>query len=476
MKESAGSLQSTDRSERGPDQGDLLLLQASAHWQQGNWESLIRIDDNSLEGNPDRARIALLIAAAYLQMKQPEKARFLIQRSREWGGNRISTVRILISNVHNSIARSAAVSGDSERAGRHFDEALSTGLPGCDTATLASVRKSSQLRDLGLIPGIDGCLQRLQAEADIGNQVGSGSMTEDRPEQPANADAMEFYHQIGKGDSPGAPSGFLLIDSKSLPRSGIHYLKNTLARLLGEHFSFCEWYHEVGCCRQRPCAITGYALHARDRKVCRIRLIKSHDFELSDPVLEPCQSLQRLILVRDPLFTLTSWFELDQLSLHRKAFEQHGINMEKVLLSHERELLDPACRILDTCFKQPSTSELTAWLVERSNYVIGFMNRWAKPAMERPNPHVHLISYNEIDRFVIDTANAFRFGLSQNAIKSLDEFSNRDASGFRQRLDPFLTRSASVSEFIGTNSSLFKAAACQIREKEQSGYFRSISD
>ncbi len=99
---------------------------------------------------------------------------------------------------------------------------------------------------------------------------------------------------------------YIQFDTKSLPRSGLHYMKRTFSKILDEYFSFCEWYQEPGCCKKMPCTLTGYSQQVEKTQTARLRLTKSHDFALDDPVFLPMFSLRRVILVRQPLHLLTS--------------------------------------------------------------------------------------------------------------------------------------------------------------------------
>ncbi len=458
---------STDVSNPIPDEAD-LLERASALWLHGDWENLIQIDLDGARQTTTKARLALLRASAHLQSGDSASAGKLVRLALEYGCGRNQAARILVSGVYNSIACAAALADQADKGLQHFESAIAVGLPGADVRMLADTRSRHQLSELGLPPNGEGRLQRTRALTVL-EKIGSSPLRSATPATTAiNPDTLSFYQNL-QGLAGKPPPPFLLIDSKSMPRSGLHYLKDTLARLLGDHFSFCEWYREVGCCKQRPCALTGYATHAQQSGKCRIRLIKSHDFKHDDPYLETSPHLQRLILIRDPLFTLTSWFELEQLGKYAKTLAQHGIDMPKIWLSHEKEVLESAYKILDRCFEPPSIDDLASWLVDKSGYILAFFDRWVKPAIQKPDPYTHLVSYDRIDQFVVQLTNPYRKAISKSACKAIDAFAASKNSNFSKRTNPFAAKTASVATYLEKYSFMFLEAADHLKSRYPSG-------
>ena len=447
---------------------DLTELVESC-WGIGDWQRLRQISLEKIRDHPQCARLALMIASAHLQGSLPGAEKALIEHALQSGCGKRALATALIAGAHNSLGRAIAMGGDVEQAGIHFERSIASGLLKVDCSVLNEARTLRQMIDLGLEPGGEGQLQLLMAWERIAATTPPVAGPEHQ--ESASSAALDFYKGIASPKKGGKPPPFVLFDSKSLPRSGLHYLHNTLARLLGDHYSFCSWYQEVGCCKQRPCALTGYAQHARESGKCRIRLIKSHDFNLTDPILETNRHLHRLILVRDPLFTLTSWFELDQLGVHQGALKEQGIDIRRIWQSHEKEILATAYQLLDGCFEEISTDQLLKWLVEKSEYIIGFMDKWANQASSESSPNVHLISYEEIDMFILETTNRYRPYLSEASCRSVDEFSI--GRRFRKRDNPFSAKSENISGFLQRKSSIFEYAANRIRLADKSGLFRS---
>lgn len=127
-----------------------LLERARTQWQFGDWESLSQIRRETLQHHPDRARIALLAASGHQQQGNLAATRELATLAREWGCNPKLISRILISGVHNTLGRAAAISGQMPRALRHTEAALATGAPGNNLQLLGHARLNQQLSQLGL--------------------------------------------------------------------------------------------------------------------------------------------------------------------------------------------------------------------------------------------------------------------------------------------------------------------------------------
>lgn len=246
----------------------------------------------------------------------------------------------------------------------------------------------------------------------------------------------------------------LLLESKSLPRSGLHYMKNLLSRALGDRFSFCEWYYEPGCCREMPCT-GGSSCTSGSARKAGIRLTKSHDFELSDPVYAPGDDVMRVILVRDPLYILTSWYSLEFTSRYFDRLVEAGIDAREIWHRHERSLLERAFSVIDTVFEEPAVVELQNWLDRQSAYIAAFLEKWALPAVERPMRGVTLVPYHEIGSFVRRFVTGY--GIEASGIDS--------ASGevFRPRTLPYASPSPRVSAYLESNSRLFERYASRIR-------------
>ena len=127
-----------------------LLEKARTQWQFGDWETLAGITIEELQHQPDRGRLALLVAAGHQQLGNIEETRRMVRLADEWGCDRMLIKRALVSGVYNTLGCVSALAGRSSQAERHFESALQIGLPGSDTRLLAPVRTRQQLESLSL--------------------------------------------------------------------------------------------------------------------------------------------------------------------------------------------------------------------------------------------------------------------------------------------------------------------------------------
>lgn len=129
-----------------------LLERARTQWQFGDWQSLQRLDRDTLQHHPDRAKLVLLAAAGQLQAEGAELARTFVQLAHDWGCSNKLVIQILAAGVHNSLGRAAALAGNYPRALKHFEDAIQLGSAGSDTRLIVRARAGEQLSQLGLRP------------------------------------------------------------------------------------------------------------------------------------------------------------------------------------------------------------------------------------------------------------------------------------------------------------------------------------
>ena len=127
-----------------------LLERSRTQWQFGDWESLSKLERDTLQHHPDRAKLALMAAAGHLQQGSRETARQFTRLAQEWGCSKKLISQILISGVHNSLGRAAAVSGQTQRALQHFQWSIKAGAAHSEVRLLAQARVNHQLSQLGL--------------------------------------------------------------------------------------------------------------------------------------------------------------------------------------------------------------------------------------------------------------------------------------------------------------------------------------
>lgn len=126
------------------------LAQARARWEHGDWAALLPMDEADLAGDPDRAKLALILAAAHSHAGDMARAGELARQAVFWGAERTIVARVLLSAAQNSLARvSAALEEDPMP---HFEAAIRLVQPHVDVPLLARSRRVRELAHMGLLP------------------------------------------------------------------------------------------------------------------------------------------------------------------------------------------------------------------------------------------------------------------------------------------------------------------------------------
>ncbi|MDD2608881.1 MAG: BNR repeat-containing protein [Giesbergeria sp.] len=104
---------------------DSAALQAAlVQWQFGDWQSLANMERDTLQQHPERAKLALLAAAAQLQIGHAMEAEALIRLAQQWGVSKKLISQILIAGVHHSVASVAASANQPHHALQHLKNAM----------------------------------------------------------------------------------------------------------------------------------------------------------------------------------------------------------------------------------------------------------------------------------------------------------------------------------------------------------------
>jgi FkbM family methyltransferase len=120
-----------------------LVDQAKADWRDGSWESLIGLETQLIDPLPERATIALLVAAAHRQLGNEGGAKSWTRQAVDWGARRDLIVKMTVAGVYNSLGRYAAICGDRSRMQSCFEKAVS--LPEAPATPATPVDSTSRI-------------------------------------------------------------------------------------------------------------------------------------------------------------------------------------------------------------------------------------------------------------------------------------------------------------------------------------------
>ncbi len=125
-----------------------LLEKAYTQWMIGDWQSLAAINPEELDQHPDRSKLALLAAMGQIQSDNLVNARKLINLAIKWGAEKKQISQILIAESYNSLGRIAMISGHHEKAIKHFEQSIKTGMPGVDSRIMANAKKNFYIENI----------------------------------------------------------------------------------------------------------------------------------------------------------------------------------------------------------------------------------------------------------------------------------------------------------------------------------------
>lgn len=117
-------------------------------WELGEWERLAQLDRQTMEYQPGREKLALLVAAAQLQLGQTANAKENLKLANAWGIDKKLVSRILIAGVHNSLGRACSVANAPQRALDHFKRSLEVGIPSATAESLGVQRGAREVAQL----------------------------------------------------------------------------------------------------------------------------------------------------------------------------------------------------------------------------------------------------------------------------------------------------------------------------------------
>ena len=464
-----------------------------ARWEQGDWTGLLSLEGPDLATDPERGKLALLLAAAHSHAGDVVRSKELASMARQWGASRTMTARVLLSAAQNSLARVAAALDEDPIP--HFEAAVRLVQPHADAPLLARSRRVLELAHMGLLPAAASALEAelglVQAEPGHADAAQLAQIVE---QIGALRDAVDAHQRTGKHE-PAAPlptltdkarienvlgiyrnlppprlANFRYLDVKSLPRTGLHFMRNIFDSILQTNFSFCEWYTEPGCCGQMPCAVTGFATEGQDKPM--LRMLKSHDFELSDPAFATAGPVRRLIMIRNPLYLLTSWWTLQTLYFNSELLKRHGIMTTKINFAHGPHVVRSAYRIIDAEAEMPSQEVLADWLLDKIPYMTGFVAKWQEAARQDAS-NTRIVRYQDTPDAALGILDEIADQLDDATCARLSVFRDQRKSIFVERTSPFEGKSTRISAFMHENSAMFVQTAQSILEQDLTGLLKT---
>src|SRR5690606_16414719 len=129
---------------------ETLLERCRIMWQSGDWEGVKALNRETLQHHPDRAKLALMAAAAHQQTGTSEESRSWPPLAREWRRRQRVIRQFMIAGVFNTLARASFAAGQTERARLHFEESMRSGGAKGNLAELTQARIASQTPQLEL--------------------------------------------------------------------------------------------------------------------------------------------------------------------------------------------------------------------------------------------------------------------------------------------------------------------------------------
>lgn len=150
--------------------GSALLADCRTKWQHGVWHELITVPEEAIAQDPERAKLALILSVAHCHAGDAARSRHLAKQAVDWGADRCTVARILISAAFNSLGRVAQSTDDSDTARTHFSDAVKLVEHRADARLLAQTRQIRETGNLGLLPdavaALGAELQRLRKDPD----------------------------------------------------------------------------------------------------------------------------------------------------------------------------------------------------------------------------------------------------------------------------------------------------------------------
>lgn len=163
--------------------------------------------------------------------------------------------------------------------------------------------------------------------------------------------------------------------------------------------------------------------------------------------------------IREPFDLLVSWLELAQLKYNKKLLKEKNIDISRIFLYHETQLLEEGWEIIDSFGKTMNAEESKKWLAAKKEYIKSFLAKWV--------PISNLINSKESHNrrnFVLHCQNMNdpRDLLNLLKIKDCEPINLPD---FRpEKLNVLTRKSTLMTKLAENNSELMQEISCEIKE------------
>ncbi len=127
------------------------LDRARSNWLLGEWEKISQMAESFPLDHPQRASLALFVSSGKQHLGEELSSKEWLEKALHWGCSMRTVSSVLISDVHNTVARLQAMKGDMEAAKAHFENALEISGSPQDVDFPAKSRAVKELSRLGLI-------------------------------------------------------------------------------------------------------------------------------------------------------------------------------------------------------------------------------------------------------------------------------------------------------------------------------------
>jgi len=127
-----------------------IMPSAMLQWQVGDWKKLTLIGLDDLAEEPNREKLALMVATSWFQLGDSSKAKQALDWALASGASSELVRQFMIAGVYNTLGRARAIVNDLEKAREHFKSAIKLGVPETDQQLAAQVRMAEQLAQLGI--------------------------------------------------------------------------------------------------------------------------------------------------------------------------------------------------------------------------------------------------------------------------------------------------------------------------------------